>query len=291
MYQLKPIITRNETLNRDSCMYEMKNIHGVRGDHACKENKIVADIAKQTPLPDVAILEARQEKILAQLAELKEQVLSLCDVLKVTEQTGETSSTGIERRNPVSVEIVVKANPTKPCYAVQALARLWKDVDFGVTCYKHSDVLGDVPEIKIARKPSFKDSVKLSLIWKSVEDLEIVIPGSHGYPLIGETNLLRYLFRQLFSTANDKSLTSESLSSLDVIFDLSHRLNYQESPKDVQSTLSQFGEKLGKKNWLSIGDKAGLADTAAWSAIKRASLAKLPSNLAAWFDRCNECFL
>lgn len=38
----------------------------------------------QNPLPEYALLEARQEKILAQLAELKKQVSTLCDLLKHT---------------------------------------------------------------------------------------------------------------------------------------------------------------------------------------------------------------
>lgn len=38
----------------------------------------------QNPLPEYALLEARQEKILTQLAELKKQVSTLCNFLKHT---------------------------------------------------------------------------------------------------------------------------------------------------------------------------------------------------------------
>lgn len=296
----------------------------------------------------MAVLEARQEKILAQLAELKEQVLSLCNVLKVSGQASETSHGivqrreathgAVERREPVVVEVVVKADPSKPCYAVQALARIWKDVNFDVACYTHSTVVETVPEIKVERKQRFTDCVRLSLIWKrgelislasfinvllilfisilwplcrskgkyfgncsfnslfdsvffSVEDLEVMISGVKGYPLVGETNLLRYLVRRLSVSPNEDLQTPQASSDLDCIFDLSHRLNYQESPKEIQSTLSKIGDKLGKRNYLGSGDEPGIADVAAWSAIKRASIAKLPSNLVSWFKRCDSFFI
>lgn len=48
----------------------------------------------QSPLPDIAALESRQNRILGQLAELKAQVLNLCDVLKSNgEHTSNTRKT------------------------------------------------------------------------------------------------------------------------------------------------------------------------------------------------------
>ncbi|XP_043274057.1 probable aminoacyl tRNA synthase complex-interacting multifunctional protein 2 isoform X2 [Venturia canescens] len=282
MYTLKPLIASNlMTTNKNNCMYEMKNIHEIcSGDnHASKFCNNVTDIPEQNPLPEVAVLEARQGKILAQLAQLKETVLCLCNVLKFQ-----------KAQNPTVVNLIIKANPEKPCWTILGLHKIWLGVNFNIKSYRHSDTRGTIPEFTVRGKRAFHDTVNVTLIWKNVEDTEIILPGVHSYPLVGESNLLRYLERQLSTVNSEKLANKKEFSRTDNLLDLSYRLNY-DSPKEMQSTLSELSEKLGNRNWFSTGERPGTVDVALWSAVKRTSLKKIHSGLTSWFERCENTFL
>lgn len=47
MYSLKPVLDKNVTINRDSCMYSMKNIHRSEGHASLNGNVIVADVTEK----------------------------------------------------------------------------------------------------------------------------------------------------------------------------------------------------------------------------------------------------
>ncbi|XP_015603146.1 aminoacyl tRNA synthase complex-interacting multifunctional protein 2 isoform X2 [Cephus cinctus] len=290
MYTLKPIISLPSETNQSKTMYRMKNIHGEHrepDDHASHESKIVSGITEQDPLPEVAILEARQEKILAQLAQLKEQVSSLCNVLKESSQTKPTVVSGSEET--IRVYIAVNANSTRPPYSLVALQKIWTQADLRITTHVHSTVVDAVPELPISRKRSISNIIiNTALIWKNVPELELVLSPVRGHPLLGEVNLLRYLSR-LITIYNYENI--DCPGEIDAILDLCHRLPYENSSKEKQAILFEFSKKLGKDKWFLGFTDTSIADVAVWSTIKQINFGKLPLNLTEWFARCDKVFL
>ncbi|XP_063972781.1 probable aminoacyl tRNA synthase complex-interacting multifunctional protein 2 isoform X2 [Diachasmimorpha longicaudata] len=283
MYKLRPIIRHGDVLDRSSeCMYEMKNIH--RNGHTRQDCRIVSNVTEQSPLPEVKALETRQEKILVQLAELKEQVLNLCDVLKKNEKA---SGLPKVKREPLNIDLVLNVNPESPSYSLLALGKLWSDVDFRIEPFTHSSVKGRIPPGFERRRGCGDTIVNISLIWKQVNNTEIVLSGLHGYNILGEVNLLRYLARRL---DNYDSLSPEEIMKIDRILDLSHQLAYEKSPKKKMTIIGLLEKDFGASLWFSGQKSPGIADAAVWSALKQSSLVSTPSNLCQWFSKCSQTF-
>ncbi|XP_012254813.2 aminoacyl tRNA synthase complex-interacting multifunctional protein 2 isoform X1 [Athalia rosae] len=301
MYALKPIVSMPGEICIPKTMYKMKNIQEIQqqqlSKHASQESKIVSDITEQvikflkSPLPEIVDLEIRQEKILVQLAELKKQVSNLCAILNNSNQSKcfSTSAQIIQER--VDIDFVVNANPCRPPFSILALQKLWKDTDINISSHIHSSLSTQTPQFPSEPKNfnSTNNRIDLTLIWKNVSDLEVVISGVHGNPLLGEVNLLRYLSRSIASH-NYEHISPVESTKIDAVLDLCHGLSFQESHKDVQSSFSVLGRKLGNGEWLLGSIEPSIADVAAWSAIKRLGSGKLPANLNSWFKRCDDTF-
>ncbi|KAK9296377.1 hypothetical protein QLX08_009594 [Tetragonisca angustula] len=297
MYTLKPIVSLPRTFHHRKTMYEMRNIHEERStdDHTAAENKIVPDITDQvisflkSPLPEYNALEARQEKILAQLAELKKQVATLSGFLRQPNQAAVVGkSSSIDKSQvPINVNLIVNVNPKRPPYFISALQKLWKDTDIKVQTYVHSSVNEGGSIIYESVPSSSKNNViNLSLIWKDVEDLEL-ISGLHSYYIIGETNFLRYLSRLINSHNYESFACTEKVNTIDLILDLCYSLHFEESANKKQEILSLIADKL---NW-SAEKILDIADVAAWCTIKQFFSQKYPPKLKKWYEACEKHFV
>lgn len=294
MYALKPVVSLPDTLHNSKPMYKMRNIHEERSrdDHTETENKIVPDITEQCPLPEYNLLEARQEKILAQLADLKKQVSTLCNILKRTNQTT-VEAAAVEIRNEcqdaaVSVNLIINVNPKMLPYSVLALKRAWTDTDIRIQTYIHSSIDEQVPSIddqSVTRSPK-TNVINLQFIWKDVADLEFV-SGLRGYSVTGEMNFLRHLSRLVSSHNYENSACSENINRIDWILDVCHSIRYQSTLERKQELISLLVDKLN----INSSDKKepDIADIAVWSTIKQV-FPKCPSKLQKWFVACEKRF-
>ncbi|XP_057322369.1 aminoacyl tRNA synthase complex-interacting multifunctional protein 2 [Microplitis mediator] len=297
MYELKAIINHNTAIERSSCMYEMKNIHD-DGDSSKHKCTIVSEVTDKfinitkAPLAEVKALEERQEKILAQLAELKEQVFNLCNVLNKNNSDTAVSHPKRASRTPVTADVVINVNPARPCYSLVALKKLWGDVDLRLSPYVHSSLNSKIPEGFEKNKPASNGSaINLSLIWKNVGDSELIASGFKSQPIVGEANILRYLVRLFDNESYEKSDSVVETLKIDRVLDLSYLLTHQDLPKYRQTTLNLLDKLLGTEKWFGGKRFFNVADVAAWSAIKRFTSDKLPSNLSTWYRNCENTFL
>ncbi|XP_006608527.1 aminoacyl tRNA synthase complex-interacting multifunctional protein 2-like isoform X5 [Apis dorsata] len=242
--------------------------------------------ATTSPLPEYNALEARQEKILAQLAELKKQVSTLSGFLK---QTNQVINKSVTNQKTVNVNLIINVNPKRPPYFISALQNLWEDTDIKVQTYVHSSLNKEGSFIYQSITNSPKNNIiNLSLIWKDVEELQLV-SGLHSYYITGETNFLRYISRLINSHNYENSDCVEKLNTTDLILDLCHSLYFEESLKKKQEILSLIADKLNI-NWLNK-KKLDIADIAAWSTIKQIFPNKYPPKLNEWFEACEKIFM
>ncbi|XP_034937977.1 aminoacyl tRNA synthase complex-interacting multifunctional protein 2 isoform X2 [Chelonus insularis] len=286
MYSLKPIIDQDITINRPICMYEMKNIHDD------SDLKLKCRIVSETPSAEVTALEERQKKILVQLAELKNQVLTLCNVLNKNNNQKVQSVTPIIRYQIHSVpEIVLNVSRSKPCYSLLALGRLWTDIDFKISPFIHSTIKSEIPKgFENTRSNDKANSINIILIWKEVPNTELIISGVQKFPIIGESNFLRYLVRSINDGTYENPESIQETMKIDKILDLSNLLIHQ-SQENKQKTLDELNRSLKSNTWFSDHNEPGISDLAAWSAVKQSLVEKLPSNLVGWYKKCENLFL
>ncbi|XP_074105939.1 aminoacyl tRNA synthase complex-interacting multifunctional protein 2 [Cotesia typhae] len=296
MYEMKAIINHNTVIERALCIYEMKNIHD-DGDSLKHKCTIVSEVTDEffnitkVPLAEVKALEVRQENILAQLAELKEQVLNLCNVLKNNTDT-KAPQAKRTNRTPVTGNLVINVNPKKPCYSLIAVKKLWDDVDLRISPHHHCSIFSETLAGFEMSKPSDKDSViDLSVIWRDVQDTQLIVSGFNSQTVLGETNILRYLVRLIDNESYEKTQSVAETLKIDKILDLAYELTHQNLPKDKQTTLNILDKLLGANQWFSSKSLFNIADIAVWSAVKQSSLQKLPSNLTSWYKKCEGTFL
>lgn len=292
MYALKPIIALPSSLKHKNVMYKCKNIHEVchlNGDHSTSEETILSQIKDQEPHPDLKLLEARQEKILSQLSELKHQVATLCNVLKESNRSNVKTSIETVSKRLVNVDMILNANPKKLPFSILALSKLWTDSSFRVQSHVHSTISGSIPQFEIPddENNTQKNIINLRLIWKDVPDLQLNSDLS-TCSTTGEVNFLRYLSRLIESHNYEKSDPLEA-NQIDSVLDLCHISSHQ-SPKEIHSTISKLGGHLTKGPWFFNKKEPSIVDIAVWSLIKRLN-SKLPPSLAKWFQHCEKTFL
>ncbi|XP_066595116.1 probable aminoacyl tRNA synthase complex-interacting multifunctional protein 2 isoform X2 [Prorops nasuta] len=283
MYKLKPVVSLPDTLYHSKTMYGMKNIHERQTD---EWRNVVTNITEQSPAPQFAALEARQERILSQLAELKKQVSTLCDFLKQTNHVDIAKETEVNclRQNSqelLNISIVINANPTRPPYSLLILQKIWPNLVIQIQTHTHSSINTKVPkQFEKTDLLNERNNIHITLIWKKVNELE-VITRWHSYPLQGEVNLLRYFSRLIADNNYETNNGTAHVYEIDTILDLCYALHYREA-SDVTTIFSLLEKKLEQKQFGN--NKYTIADIAVWSSIKQISSKKLPSKLSKWFD-------
>ncbi|XP_011496810.1 PREDICTED: aminoacyl tRNA synthase complex-interacting multifunctional protein 2 [Ceratosolen solmsi marchali] len=293
MYALEPIVVLPDRIDLPTVMYELPNVHDEGGTTIAS---IGDDFSRQKDIPEYHCLEAKQMRILKQLKELKQYVEYVCIAVRLS-KTITLPSINLpfsNDNNPIQADVIVNASPTSPPYSILALQRIWTDTIFNVDVHLHSTVLDTI-------KPTFEENlltnangeivhnINLKLIWKDVPDVQFVTKV-YSHPLEGEANLLRYLARLInyYDYQYTNSLTDAV--SIDTILDLCLQLSYK-TTASIDPIVTKFAHYLNKSQWLLNQPNPSLADVAAWSALKRQALNKIPREIKRWYDLCEKTFL
>ncbi|CAH1170434.1 unnamed protein product [Phaedon cochleariae] len=198
MHRTKQIIHHNIPVQLPKCMYNLKNIHSrstngvVDGSHdhvGVSKNKLdIFDQVKQflkinQCVPGMAELEAKQEQILKQLDELRNQILSIKLSLKISNNASAKSSVPTStistrvnsKKTNQLVDLVININPLNPPYSLEIIQKQLQDsVNLKFSAHLHSSVFS-LPEDAInlqsrlvnANLKEGVPTVHLRLIWKN----------------------------------------------------------------------------------------------------------------------------
>lgn len=283
MYDLKPIL-KPVHVELPTCMYPMKPViqHGVA----------MADQSSTEDLPEIQALAVKQEKILKQLAELREQLVSMRTDLKVCNKlaqpsaqtapakTGAKSKPQTTKVEPINAsylqDFVVNASPENIPYGLLALKKLWIDrLNLQVECFTHSTIpkLNEEAVHFQNQITSFEPKLEnlprilVTLIWKNVGTYTEMITSPTAYvPICGEVNILRFLSRCGPSEFNYER--NDDVAEVDSILDTCYQLINKQNVKDKKQVLKTLSSKLGKTPSFG-GSDVSLCDIAATSAIKQ----------------------
>lgn len=281
MYDLKPIL-KPVHVELPTCMYPMKPIINRSGTMTAESTE---------DLPEVLVLAAKQEKVLKQLAELREQLVSMRTDLKLCNKPAQSSqqvtsskpaqckqqSKKIEPIDPSYLQdFVVNASPENIPYGLLALKKLWIDrLNLQVECYTHSTIPQLTEEAlafqnaitSVDQKLENLPRIKVTLIWKNVGTYTEMITSPTAYvPICGEVNILRFLSRCGPSEFNYER--NDDVVEVDSILDTCYLLINKQNLKDKKQVLKLLSSKLGKTPSFG-GDELTLCDIAATSAIKQ----------------------
>ncbi|XP_011866668.1 PREDICTED: aminoacyl tRNA synthase complex-interacting multifunctional protein 2-like isoform X2 [Vollenhovia emeryi] len=286
MYSLRPVVVlpSGKCHSRPVSMYELRNIHYAPAAAAAADTADTTtdddapdDIATQASLPEYGALEARQEKILGQLAELKKQVSRLCHFLKQSNQMEVAKDVAVQK--PVSIKLVINVNPRKPPYSILALQKLWKDTSFRVISYLHSTTSGPIPIVFPQTTGCTANVLELTLIWKDVPNLQVITTSCQ---IGGEVNFLRYVSRLIESHCYESTCLQPH--TLDFALDYTNLLHHEQR---IEKGLRELADKF--EEWSCKGG-FNIVDIAVWSLIKQYPGTKVPQTLRKWYDLCEEAF-
>lgn len=288
MYDLKPIL-KAVHVDLPTCMYPMKPViqHGGGATAAAAAPSSTED------LPEIQALAAKQEKILKQLAELRQQLVSMRTDLKLcskpaqaSAQPGSSKTNNVQSKpqtkkiEPINAsylqDFVVNASPDNIPYGLLALKKLWINrLNLQVECFTHSTIPKLSEEAlnfqnhitSVEPKLENLPHIKVTLIWKNVGAYTEMITSPTAYvPICGEVNILRYLSRCGPSEFNYER--NDDVAEVDSILDACYLLINKQNVKDKKQVLKTLSSKLGKTASFG-GEEVSLCDIAATSAIKQ----------------------
>ncbi|XP_012232376.1 probable aminoacyl tRNA synthase complex-interacting multifunctional protein 2 isoform X2 [Linepithema humile] len=298
MYTLRPINVL-PPCPPSKVMYQLPNILTDKHDGSRIETDIDTKmpddvVTEQKPLRDYSALEARQEKVLDQLAKLKNHVQTLCHFLKQSDRLDGTKIGAAlpESTRQLQFDLIVYANPRRPPFSILALQKRWENTVFKLQSFVHSTVEGPVPVFLPNNSDLVANNiVNLKLIWKKVDQLEFVKDLS-SHPISGEVNLLRYLSRKI----TGRKFYDQNVGLHDNhILDLCYRLS--ETDKFIGSIISELNEleNLVCDSEVLKGCMPHIADIAVWTTVKHlfpsSPLNKLPKSIREVYKVCEEMFI
>jgi len=286
MYVMKPLSTNVETLNINSPMYRMKNLHGDSCPTQCPMSE-----------EEMTTIENEQARILEGLSQLN----ALIDQIRksILEEKPRAQKAHAQKASfgtcrspsefPCVHDIVVNANPSSPPFSLLALQKAWSSlVDVNISCHVHSSAKGAPqgwPGSLDTKTEGSAQQINVRLVWKEISgDCELIVSPIKAVPLLGEVNLLRLLKRWHFSEG-DPLVEVKVDDALDQI----HRLSVKgDAGEDVTNSLLRL--LSASKHWI-VGDSPSIADIAAWSLIKRKNVTFPPNSPASqWLSKSNQLF-
>jgi len=298
MYHIKPIISSDIQIEYPTSMYKIKPISTdhLKENHNINLNVNGSELADQSKGRDDGMeeLEARQENILKHLKELKERLMSMHKELKTCSKPAQSKAQQPEQtrtaQKPIDTanlrDIVINANPKSVPFSLVILKKLWTDrLSINVQFYTHSTV-ASLPEsasnfqnICTAHQPTSATNLNISLIWKNVDHIEMI---NGALPIVGESNILRYLARIGPNEFNYESNGSNS-NEIDSQLDLSELLIAASTAKDRQVFLKNLNAMLGKNEYFA-GTEPRINDACLGSAVLQSVQAdrELPPALLKW---------
>ncbi|KAF5283151.1 hypothetical protein FQR65_LT02663 [Abscondita terminalis] len=303
MYKTCQIIQHDLKVELPVCMYRMKNIHanksddGPLGDHV-SSFRDSADISKQVKQflksfrssPEMSTLIDRQQRILQQLDDLRQQMLKLKNDL-CTPNIVESTVTATTKP-PQIPNIVLNVSPEHPPYSLLVVKKLCsKSFNIAVSNHLHSTI-SQLPEISVQFIKDLESfpinqslpTYTLRLIWKMVEpSLELLVSQ---VPIIGEPNMLRFLARLMPDLLRYE--TEKDVFEIDSTLDLCYSLVRAKSKTERLGLIQSLNKKLGKSQFLCGHSEMTIADVAASSAIKQVALNEITQNMTKWLQRCDD---
>lgn len=289
MYALKPVL-KPVQVDLPSCMYAMKPVIG-SGTTGSSSSASQNSNDQET----LQLLAAKQEKVLKQLAELREQLVSMKTELKLcskpaqpsagagsaTSQSGAKVDAKPQKIEPINLsylqDFVVNACPENIPYGLLALKKLWINrLNLQVECFTHSTVpkLSEealhFQKVITGLEPKVENlpRIKVTLIWKNVGTYTEMITSPTAYvPICGEVNILRFLSRCGPNEFNYER--QDDLTEADSILDTCYLLINKQNVKDKKQILKTLNSKLGKVSCFGAAGQISLCDIAATSAIKQ----------------------
>uniref|UniRef100_A0A182Y0R2 AIMP2 thioredoxin-like domain-containing protein n=1 Tax=Anopheles stephensi TaxID=30069 RepID=A0A182Y0R2_ANOST len=303
MYHLKPVMNQNVVCEVPTCMYTLKPVStfsfdpkaftdsntGLSGGTGVDPMSIEIDnLLQKAENDELRMLAERQQRVLQQLAELKNEILALRTELKLNAKAPSVpqATTPLKSRSELKAEpinltclqdFVVNASPEYVPYSLLALKNLWKDrLNLHVECFTHSTVPKLSEEAlkfqtaitnSTATGASNLPQIKVTLIWKNVGAYTEMITSPTSYvPICGEVNILRYLSRCGPSEFNYE--LQDNVDEVDSILDACYLLLNKQNVKQRQQTLRTLGSKLGRAAGFG-GAEMSLCDIAFTSAVKQ----------------------
>ncbi|XP_038121368.1 probable aminoacyl tRNA synthase complex-interacting multifunctional protein 2 isoform X2 [Culex quinquefasciatus] len=287
MYALKPILKPVE-VDLPSCMYSMKPVIGSASQQSASQNS--------NDQETLQLLAAKQDKVLKQLAELREQLVSMKTELNLCSKPAQPAAAGSsgpttksaakvaskpQKIEPINLsylqDFVVNACPTNIPYGLLALKKLWINrLNLQVECFTHSTVPKlseealNFQKVITSLEPKIENlpRLKVTLIWKNVGTYTEMITSPTAYvPICGEVNILRFLSRCGPNEFNYER--QDDLTEADSILDTCYLLINKQNVKDKKQVLKTLSSKLGKVSCFGGSGTISLCDIAATSAIKQ----------------------
>ncbi|KAK4876449.1 hypothetical protein RN001_012871 [Aquatica leii] len=307
MYKTRQIIKHDLKVDLPTCMYGMRNIHaktndlGPLGDHVSPFQDS-ADISKQVKqllkriedLSEMDTLIDRQERILRQLNDLRQEMLNLKTNLCSTTVTNELVKNAVSTPTevPKLLNIVINVSPQHPPYSLLLIKKLCVDLfNVNVSTHLHSTV-SSLPEKTLTFEKQLQSfpvnanlpTYTIRLIWKTVvPSCELIVSQ---VPISGEPNVLRYLARLIPNVLIYE--TADNVWEIDSALDLSYSLIRARTKTERLGLIQSLNKKLGKSKFLCGHSEMTIADLAASSAIRQVADNEVTQNMMKWLQRCDE---
>lgn len=162
-----------------------------------------------------------------------------------------------------------------------------------IKCYIHSTVTAEIPEEAKQFAERFINNenslnlptITISLIWKNVNNTEMISSITSFIPISGEVNIIRYLSRIGPVEYSYETILNECYE-MDTLLDSCYQLINANGVKDRQNILRILNDKLGKQQFYG-GKNLGIGDVAVSSTIKQSLAIKkdCTSNMYKWLER------
>lgn len=286
MYELKTLLPAFD-ITVPKCMYAMKSL-ALKRDGGTPEAENASAMTK---------LEERQEVVIKQLHELRNQLQSMRSSLNVCGKTIQHTQPRGEVYESLP-DIVINAHPKFIPYALLAIKNIWKDTfNIDVKCYSHSTIVSlDQEAIEFQKQITANNSsvkspgIKVTLIWKNTEHTEMISSPTMYVPIYGEVNIIRYLARVGPQDYRYEDTTYSN--DIDVILDICYQLLRCQTAKSMQPLLRSLNNRLQKQKYFT-GDQLSIADVAVCSSIRRmpAAAKNLTENMNKWLTRVKQVTL
>lgn len=288
MYILKPIYQQTENIDLPTCMYKMKSIH--------QDDDVPIDSSNEMT-PAMKLLEQRQNQILSQLEELRNEVKSLSE--KVGHKFGDTTSlsTAATSQNlqPIklpaeSLDFVIQCSPSQPSFSPIFIAELLRSrgVTVSTPTQMHSSLKPDFDKNFLDLTGGLKGRVQFpnsqvyfTYIWKE----DGFCPSMNVSPSVrihGDVNIARYLSR-LFLTDMYDEKNLEVVADVDRWLENARQLAHG-NPKEKDAAMKALNVQLGKYQHVSQ-ENMTIADIATLASLlsSQQRFQTLPKNVKKWF--------
>ncbi|XP_071965255.1 aminoacyl tRNA synthase complex-interacting multifunctional protein 2-like [Antedon mediterranea] len=278
MYHVEPYYKfSNSDVELPNSMYPLKSIYDF-GEG--EENSTLVE------------LERRQERILQELNLLKNEVETLS--ARYAPKSGSRQVARVSTantnwlKNGVVHDIVINANPNQPPHSLFVLYKLLSEqCTCAVAVHTHSSI--KVLPFQLSEcfgectTKRNKAQIMLTLIWKDVTRVEMVINPNSQTPIQGEANVGRYLAR-LLNPAYDADDIIRA-TEIDNWIDLATNSFLNGSSRDRTAAIKTLNSHLGKQDWL-MGDEVSLADIMMWSMLHQSGQEVENANIQKWNKAC-----